>query len=51
MPNKKKKHQKLSSQIAKPLSITEISPNSIHAHVSRPDQYIILAYIKLSSQK
>ena len=35
--------QKLSSQIAEPLSITEISPNSIrHVHVSRPNKYIIL---------
>ena len=39
-----KNHQKLSSQIAEPLSITEISPNSIHVHVSRPNQYIILIW-------
>ena len=35
--------EKLSSQIAEPLLIAEISPNSIH--VSRPNQYTILIQI------
>ena len=33
-PNKK--HKNISSQIAELLSITETTPNSIHAHVSKP---------------
>ena len=35
-------HQKLSYQIAEPLSIIEISPNSMHVHASKTNQYMIL---------
>ena len=43
--------QKLSSQVAERLSITEISPNSIHVHVSKPINTSYLYETILSDSK